>query len=90
MDTHKSLALIVLALLPVRIGARYLSKAKLPKPLPGSKLEHLAATVSHYSLYAAMTVMPLTGVTMGYYSGFGLPFFFFPRIQVSAILCVGI
>ena len=31
---------------------------------------------SHYALYAFMTIMPVTGIAMGYFGGKGLPFFF--------------
>lgn len=37
--------------------------------LPGSQLEHLLGKLSHAGLYAFMTVMPITGVAMGYYGG---------------------
>ena len=78
MLVHKSLALIVAGLLPARVAARYFSRT--PRPLPGSRLEHWAANVSHAALYGFMGVLPLTGIVMGYFSGFGLPFFFFPKI----------
>ena len=38
-------------------------------------LEQLLAKVSHYSLYAFMTIMPASGIAMGYFGGKGLPFF---------------
>ena len=34
-----------------------------------SKVEHILANVSHYSLYAFMTIMPASGIAMGYYGG---------------------
>jgi cytochrome b561 len=38
--------------------------------LPGSTgIEHMLANVSHYSLYAFMTIMPASGIAMGYYGG---------------------
>jgi cytochrome b561 len=44
--------------------------------LPGSsKVEHFLANLSHAGLYAFMTIMPATGIAMGYYGGKGLPFF---------------
>jgi cytochrome b561 len=36
-------------------------KNRLPDPEPGTKLEHLAAHVGHYALYAVMIIMPVTG-----------------------------
>ncbi len=74
MNVHKSLAVVVTVLLPLRFGARYLSN--IPKPLPGSKIEQLAGSLSHVALYGFMTLMPLSGIAMGYFSGFGVPFFF--------------
>jgi cytochrome b561 len=32
--------------------------------------------LSHYALYAFMTIMPATGIAMGYFGGKGLPFFY--------------
>ena len=32
--------------------------------------------VTHFALYAFMTIMPATGIAMGYYGGRGLPFFY--------------
>jgi cytochrome b561 len=77
MNTHKSLALIVLALVPMRLAARLTSK--IPSMLPGSVLEHKAASATHVALYGFMLAMPVTGVAMGYYSGFGVPFFTLPK-----------
>ena len=43
---------------------------------PGSNFaEDIASKVSRYGLYAFMTVMPATGIAMGYFGGKGLPFF---------------
>jgi cytochrome b561 len=44
--------------------------------LPGSGIEHGLANLGHLGLYAFMTIMPATGIAMGYYGGNGLPFFF--------------
>jgi len=75
MWLHKSLAWIVVCLLPMRVGARMITK--IPKPLHGlSKWEHWAGRASHYGLYGLMTVLPATGFTMGYYGGKGIPLFF--------------
>lgn len=37
--------------------------------IPGLPIEHSLATFTHYGLYAFMTVMPATGIAMGYYGG---------------------
>lgn len=40
------------------------------KDIPGtSGVEHILANVSHYSLYVFMTIMPLSGIAMGFYGG---------------------
>ena len=38
--------------------------------------ENVLAKAGHYGLYAFMTIMPATGIAMGYYGGKGLPFFY--------------
>ena len=60
---HKSLGITVLALVVVRLLVRWRSgtpplPADLPEPMK------LAATLSHYLLYALMIVMPLLGWAM--------------------------
>lgn len=73
MHLHKSVALLMAAMIAPRILVRLVSFAP---PLPsGSVLEHLAANASHALLYAFMLGMPASGIAMGWYSGKGLPFF---------------
>lgn len=38
-------------------------------------MEHKAASVTHTLLYGFITIMPATGIAMGYFGGKGLPFF---------------
>lgn len=73
MNLHKSLALIVCALVPFRVVSRLTTLA--PAHLPGHRVEQLAGTASHLGLYALMIGLPASGVAMGYFSGFGIPFF---------------
>jgi len=74
MHIHKSLALIVLSALPIRAAIRLGSRV--PGPVPGAnKLEQLGGRLNHYALYGSLTVLPVSGVLMGYYGGKGLPFF---------------
>jgi len=73
MNLHKSFGLCVAALVVPRFALRFTSK--LPGHLPGSSLEHMAASASHGLFYVFMAVMPVTGIAMGYYGGKGLPFF---------------
>lgn len=74
MNIHKSLALIVLGLVPFRLGARYFSH--IPKVLPGHWVEQLAGKASHAALYGFIVGMPVSGIIMGWYGGYGIPFFF--------------
>ena len=73
MNLHKSAALIVAALLPMRIALRLTTAV--PAALPGSIFEQTAAQISHGMLYVLMTFMPISGILMGYFGGKGLPFF---------------
>ena len=73
MHLHKSAGTLAAMLLVPRVGIRLASK--LPALPSGHALEHLAARIGHAGLYAGMTIMPGTGVVMGYYGGKGLPFF---------------
>ncbi|CAB9506667.1 Prokaryotic cytochrome b561 [Seminavis robusta] len=77
MHRHKSLGLltgmIVLPRVAYRLGNMAAYKVK---GIPGvSDVEHKAASLTHYALYGFMTVMPATGIAMGYFGGKGLPFF---------------
>jgi cytochrome b561 len=60
------------AIIP-RVGVRLASK--IPPPLPGNALEHLASKASHGFLYFAAIFMPVSGLSFGYASGWGVPFF---------------
>jgi cytochrome b561 len=73
MHLHKSVALIMAAMIAPRLILRLVSFA--PLPPPGLMVEVAAAHASHWALYAFMIVMPASGIAMGYYSGKGLPFF---------------
>ena len=67
---HKSFGLLSFGLIAPRVLLRLGSK--LPAPPEGSALEHIAAKVTHFALYAGMVIMPLSGVAMGYFGGKGL------------------
>ncbi|KAL7504361.1 hypothetical protein ACHAXN_005308 [Cyclotella atomus] len=45
-------------------------------PTGTGPIEGKLADASHFFLYGFMTIMPATGIAMGYYGGKGLPFFF--------------
>ncbi|RQM30314.1 hypothetical protein B5M09_009942 [Aphanomyces astaci] len=73
MNLHKSLAVIAAVLVPARIGTRLLTRS--PQALAGPKWEQLLGSASHLGLYGLMIGLPSSGIAMGYYSGFGIPFF---------------
>lgn len=60
MGAHKAIGITVLALTLGRVAWRL---AHRPPPLPGGTpaWEHVAAHATHWSLYALMLAMPLTG-----------------------------
>jgi len=75
MYYHKSFGLLAFGLLFPRLYLRLTSKA--PGPIEGAnELAKMGASLSHYILYGFIIGLPVTGVAMGAYSGFGLPFFF--------------
>ncbi len=82
MFQHKSFGLLAAGLLVPRLLARFASKS--PGPVIGaSAIENVGGNISHLVMYAFAIVLPVTGVVMGSFSGFGLPFFYttFPSIR---------
>eukprot|EP00581_Thalassiosira_minuscula_P007551 CAMPEP_0183703770 /NCGR_PEP_ID=MMETSP0737-20130205/1386_1 /TAXON_ID=385413 /ORGANISM="Thalassiosira miniscula, Strain CCMP1093" /LENGTH=181 /DNA_ID=CAMNT_0025930567 /DNA_START=203 /DNA_END=748 /DNA_ORIENTATION=- len=77
MWRHKSLGLLTGLVVAPRLGYRLMNAAKYKVGhLPGTgTLEGYAADASHMALYGFMTIMPATGIAMGYFGGKGLPFF---------------
>lgn len=78
MWRHKSLGVLTgLVVLP-RVGYRLFNAGKYQiRNLPDDgPVMSAAAKVTHYGLYAFMTIMPISGIAMGMYGGKGLPFFF--------------
>lgn len=73
MYRHKSLGLLTGILTVPRVMVMLTSV----KPVPFNKIpwERMLSSGVHYGLYGFMIIMPVTGVLMGYFSGFGLPFF---------------
>jgi cytochrome b561 len=54
-----------------------------PQDVPGSRFEHVLAHTAHWSLYALMIIMPLTGyMGTGRYTDFGL--FVVPKFADTA------
>lgn len=73
MHIHKSVGLAMFGLILPRLWFRL--KSRIPPSLGSNKLETFAGHAGHAALYAAIIGMPTTGVAMGYFSGFGVPFF---------------
>ena len=75
MYYHKSFGLLAAGLLGPRLVVRLMSKG--PGPIVGANaMEHLAGNLSHLAMYGFAIVLPVSGVIMGTFSGFGMPFFF--------------
>jgi cytochrome b561 len=77
MHRHKSLGLLTGMLVAPRVVYRLLSRSSYNvEHLQGSAAwEVFAGKAGHYLLYGFITVMPASGIVMGYYGGKGLPFF---------------
>eukprot|EP00536_Pseudo-nitzschia_multiseries_P000460 jgi/Psemu1/249542/estExt_Genewise1Plus.C_60051 len=77
MHRHKSLGLLTGMIVAPRLAYRLVNRSsyKLQELSGASSIEHVLGKISHYSLYAFMTIMPASGIAMGYYGGKGLPFF---------------
>eukprot|EP00531_Pseudo-nitzschia_arenysensis_P013495 CAMPEP_0116128948 /NCGR_PEP_ID=MMETSP0329-20121206/7663_1 /TAXON_ID=697910 /ORGANISM="Pseudo-nitzschia arenysensis, Strain B593" /LENGTH=187 /DNA_ID=CAMNT_0003623183 /DNA_START=140 /DNA_END=703 /DNA_ORIENTATION=+ len=77
MHRHKSLGLLTGIIVAPRLAYRVANRSsyKLQEIAGTNGLEHFAAKISHYSLYAFMAIMPASGIAMGYFGGKGLPFF---------------
>lgn len=54
MMYHKSVGLVLMGVILCRVPLRL--RAKIPAPLPGNSLEHMAAKLSHVMLYAFSVV----------------------------------
>lgn len=83
LHMHLSVGVSIGVLVLLRIIWRNISPP--PAQEPGSRLEHLAAHMGHYALYAIMIIAPLTG-----YLGTGVDTKFFylfdiPRFEDTAL-----
>jgi len=59
IQLHLSIGVTLGVTAILRIIWRFFNHA--PKPEPGTRVQHLAAQLGHYALYAIMIIMPLTG-----------------------------
>ena len=78
LQLHLSIGVTIGVLVMLRIVWKIMNRS--PDPEPGTRLEHLAARMGHYALYAMMIVMPLTGylgtgVNTEYFLLFDIPKF---------------
>jgi cytochrome b561 len=78
MHRHKSLGLLTGMIVAPRFAYRLLagSSYRVQNVVGNAQWENTAGKFTHYLLYGFMTVMPASGIAMGYYGGKGLPFFF--------------
>ena len=62
------------------ISLRYIASAvaqyNVEKIAGAEGFEHTLGNIAHYGLYAFMTIMPATGIAMGYYGGWYFRFDF--------------
>lgn len=56
---HLSIGITIAVIVALRIYWRAINRA--PDQEPGTPLEHLAAHLGHFALYAIMIIMPITG-----------------------------
>lgn len=78
LQLHLSVGVTISVLVVLRIVWRNMNQN--PDPVPGTKLEHWAARTGHYTLYAVMIAMPVsgyigTGVHTEYFFLFDIPKF---------------
>jgi len=73
-ELHKSLGVMILILVFVRIINRFIFKAPtLPNTMP--KIEQVLSHLGHFGLYVLMILVPLSGYLMS--NSFGFPVLFF-------------
>lgn len=83
METHKSLGVVILALVLIRLAVRLrYGVPELPNDLPVPM--KLAAVLSHYALYALMIVMPLLGLALLFTADY--PVVIFGDIRIPRLL----
>ncbi|KNC68737.1 cytochrome b [Pseudoalteromonas ardens] len=83
LQLHLSFGVSIAVIVALRLIWRWLNTA--PSAEPGTRIEHLAAHLGHYALYAVMIIAPLTG-----YVGTGVDtefFFLFdiPKFESTAL-----
>ena len=76
LQLHLSFGVTIAVFVLLRLVWKFMNTA--PTPEPGTALEHLAAKLGHYTLYAVMIIMPITG-----YFGTGVATEFFFLFDIS-------
>lgn len=76
MHLHESFGLLMLLAIVPRVGLRYAYRNALPAHLPAPAWQRVASSISHGALYAGMVFMPVSGLAFGYFSCWGVPFFY--------------
>jgi len=71
LQLHLSIGISLIVVVSLRVIWRIINQA--PDHEPGTRLEHLAAHIGHYTLYAIMIIMPITGYVG---TGVGTEYFF--------------
>ena len=83
LQMHLSIGISIAALVVLRIMWRLFNR--IPEPEPGPPWAHLAAHIGHYTLYAVMILMPLTG-----YIGTGVNTEFFMLFDIPKFESTGL
>ena len=74
MFYHESFGVLMFGLIIPRLGFRLFSKQ--PKELPSNLFFEKMHSLSNFFLYTVAIIgLPVSGVAMGYYSGYNVPFF---------------
>ena len=82
LSLHKSLGVVALLLIVVRIGTRLLSQVS---PLTASPFATMLRWLIHSLLYLLMLVMPLSGLLMSWASGYSTTVFSLFTLSGSAV-----
>lgn len=78
---HMTLGQCVIALLLIRLVWRLVNPPPLPEPTPLGRLLHVAARLSHFTLYGLLFVVPVLGMIVQLKRGHTLPIFAIADVQ---------
>ncbi len=80
---HKSIGVVVLVLALLMIGWRYVGNR--PPIESANACEKMLAKLTHFLLYAAMLIMPLSGIGMSLYAGYSVSVFGWFNLPLSVV-----